>query len=77
MDGVARIDIPYTATKFQRNRSDCCVKVLCNYPIVMAARAISKEEWDMLQIPVQERERLNDTLDPKVDMAEQKLVQLF
>ena len=30
------------------------------------ARATSEEAWDMPQIPVQERERLNDTLDPKV-----------
>ena len=76
-----KIVISYTATKSQRNRSDCHVKVLCNdsdynggprktRPVfaegLTTARAISKEEWHMPQIPVQERERLNDTLDPKV-----------
>ena len=30
LDDVARIEMSYTATKFQRNKSDCCVKVLCN-----------------------------------------------
>ena len=30
------------------------------------ARAISKEEWNMPQILVQERERLNDTVDPTI-----------
>ena len=80
LDYFAQIDMSYTATRTQRNRSECRLKVFCNCPdnsgrpkntrpnfteAVEMAMTTSKEEWGVPDPPEEERERMYDKVDPK------------
>ena len=84
LDYLAQIDISYKATAAQRNRYECNIELLCNdsdfhagprrgrpmwNEAVSTARVKNQEEWNIPYIPVDQRERLNDKLDPKLKRA--------
>ena len=83
MDHVTKIDISYTATAVERGRYEHNMKVLCisgeintgprrerpNWnEAVTKTETFAKEQWKREHIPIDQRQRMNDT---------QKLVQLF
>ena len=80
LDYFAKVDVSYTATRTQRNRSECRLKEFRNYPdhngrpkntrpnftlAVETAMTFSKEEWWVPDLRKEEKERMYDKLDPK------------
>ena len=81
MDYVTQIDTSYTATAAERGRYEHNIKVLCisgeintgprrkrpNWDeAVTKAEKIAEEQWNREHTPVDQRQRMNDTLDPRV-----------
>ena len=82
LDHVSKIDISYTASSAERGRYEHNIKILCGSEqtnteprrerpnwkeVVTKANKCAKGHLYREYIPLEQRQRLNDTLDPRVN----------
>ena len=82
MEYVNKTDISCTATAAERGRYEHNIKVLCisgeintgprrerpnwNEAVTKAETFAKKKQWNREHIPIDQRQRMNDKLDPRV-----------